>query len=233
MLPTPVPIPLSVFRIVWIGSPQLFQPLAHLHSIIILKSQHRIRSFVVLNDSEPFPTPEAIRQLWQLSKEIEEYYRTNGDRTTDYRIPDYRAPWERHSQSYHQDYDYPYDSARYIPTNIDDVHQDIVEYSPKSNPHRQKTSFTKLNRSNPSYSELIPLRLDHLSSNAMRTFANKSPETIALINPTADPSSSEFVATYTGSKELSIYRYIDWVRSSPRPKLAGVVESTITYQPFQ
>lgn len=245
MSPIPVSAPCSVFRIVWIGSPQLFQPLAHLHSIIILKNQHDVRSFVVLNDSEPFPSPEAIRQLWQLSKEIADHYRINDYRINDYRTNDYRTNQPHtissrtHSSRlsrYRSAQYHPPDSSstEYPPAPYDDDHSEYVGHSTWRNNQKGYTPYPMAQQyASISMAEMVPLRLDHLSSNAMRTFAEKPPETLAFINPHADPSSSEFVATYTDSDELAIYRYVDWVRSSPRPELAGVVESTITYQPFR
>lgn len=80
---------------------------------------------------------------------------------------------------------------------------------------------------------MIPIRLGHLSSNAMRTFANQSPETVAYINPYVAPCLSDFVATGTSTDTVAVYRYSDWLRTPIRPNILGVVESIVTYQPYR
>lgn len=80
--------------------------------------------------------------------------------------------------------------------------------------------------------QLIPLHMDHLASNAMRTFAEKPPETVAFVNPHAIPTLTDFVATSSETKKVEVFRYSDWIRSPERPMIIGIVVNTITYQAF-
>lgn len=81
--------------------------------------------------------------------------------------------------------------------------------------------------------KMIPLHIDHLSSNALHVFASQPSDTFGFINPNVAPLLSDFVAIKTNSGEMEVFRYSDWLCSYPLSEFIGVLEYTIAIQPYR